>query len=145
MQKGGEGVQKACKNAYVINGRPLYGLDTSMGLIKIILQIPANYRWSQRVEGPQEQGYLPPLDGLFPPNLMVDRTNCSLLCTLSSYSRLHPAGTFHWSLFSLLVRTPIYKVSADNNEEPQHASLLLPSVTHRTPGKIGNIWHLCNR
>ena len=22
MQKGGEGVQKACKNAYVINGRP---------------------------------------------------------------------------------------------------------------------------
>ena len=23
MQKGGEGGQKACKNAYVINGRPL--------------------------------------------------------------------------------------------------------------------------
>ena len=23
MQKGGEGVKKACKNAYVINGRPL--------------------------------------------------------------------------------------------------------------------------
>ena len=33
MQKGGEGVQKACKIAYVINGRPLTTLLT--GLVKI--------------------------------------------------------------------------------------------------------------
>ena len=31
MQKGGEGVQIACKNAYVINGRPPTGLRQSPG------------------------------------------------------------------------------------------------------------------